>query len=296
MIFNIQRFSTHDGSGIRTIVFFKGCRLRCPWCSNPESQNFGYDVFFDKKKCIGCMECVKLSKNGEFEKTDEGITINRERIKSPLIFKDICPSKAIQVIGEEIDAERLLEEIEKDKAFYANSGGGVTFSGGEPFAQPLQLLMLAKELKKKGISIAVETCLDVNWGNIEAAVQYIDEFLVDLKHVDAKKLKEVTFLAFAQYEYNLRALEAMNAPVTIRIPVIPGFNDSSDDMHLIIDFLDSFTNIKNLHLIPYHSFGKGKYQQLGREYKLRAEALDKNELEPFLIYAKNKGLKTVIGG
>lgn len=296
MIFNIQRFSTHDGSGIRTIIFFKGCPLRCPWCSNPESQSLDYDIFFDKQKCIGCMECVKLSKNGEFEKADEGIIINRERIKSPLIYKDVCPSKAIQVIGEELEVERLLKEIEKDKAFFANSGGGVTFSGGEPFAQPVLLLLLAKELKKKEISIAVETCLDVNWGNIEAAIPYIDEFLVDLKHVDAGKLKEVTCLKFTQYEHNLRALEAVNIPLTIRIPVIPGFNDSSEDMHSIIDFLDSFTNIKDLHLIPYHSFGKGKYQQLGREYKYRAEALDKNELEPFLTYAKNKGLKTVIGG
>jgi pyruvate formate lyase activating enzyme len=296
MIFNIQRFSTHDGSGIRTIVFFKGCPLRCPWCSNPESQSFDYDIFFDKQKCIGCMECVKLSEKVEFEKADEGIIINRERIKSPLIFKDICPSKAIQVIGEEIAAETLLKEIEKDKAFYISSGGGVTFSGGEPFAQPKQLLILAKELKKKEISIAVETCLGVPWGNIEAAVQYIDEFLVDLKHVDASKLDEVTFLKFEQFEYNLRALEAMNVPVTIRIPVIPGFNDSSDDMHSLIDFLDSFTNIKNLHLIPYHSFGKGKYHQLGWEYKYRAEALDKKELEPFLLYANTKGLKAVIGG
>ncbi len=296
MIFNIQRFSTHDGSGIRTIVFFKGCPLRCPWCSNPESQSFDYDIFFDKQKCIGCMECVKLSVNGEFEKADDGIIINRERIKTPLIFKDICPSKAIQVIGEEFDVEALLKEIEKDKEFYSNSGGGVTLSGGEPFAHPKELLVLAKKLKEREISIAVETCLDVPWGNIEAAVQYIDEFLVDLKHVDAKKLKEVTFLDFEQYEYNLRALEAMNVPVTIRVPIIPGFNDSSEDMHSMIDFLDSFTNIKNLHLIPYHSFGKGKYMQLGLEYKYRAEALDKNELEPFLLYAKTKGLKAVIGG
>ena len=296
MIFNIQRFSTHDGSGIRTIVFFKGCPLRCPWCSNPESQRMDHDVFFEKKKCIGCMECVSLSENGEFEKVDEDIVINRERIGNPLIFKDICPSKAIQVVGEELDEEKLLKEVEKDRAFFANSGGGVTFSGGEPFAQPKELLMLAKELKNRGISVAVETCLGVSWGNIEASVQYIDEFLVDLKHVDAGKLRQVTSLDFAKYEHNLRALDSMGVPVTIRIPVIPGFNESSEDMHSIIDFLDFFTNIKELHFIPYHSFGKSKYHQLGREYGYRAEALDKNELEPFLIYAKNKGLNTVIGG
>ncbi|HHW00269.1 MAG TPA: glycyl-radical enzyme activating protein [Clostridiaceae bacterium] len=296
MIFNVQRFSTHDGNGIRTIVFFKGCPLRCPWCSNPESQSFDYDIFFDKQKCIGCMECVKVSRNKEFIRTDEGISINRDNITDPLLFKDICPAKAIQVIGEEIDVEKLVKELEKERVFYDNSGGGVTFSGGEPFAQPEQLIMLAKELKKKGISIAVETCLDVPWENIEVAIKYVDEFLIDLKHVNGKKLNEVTCGNFAQIEYNLRKLEAEKVPVTIRIPVIPGFNHNADDMHAIIDYLDSFNNISELHLLPYHSFGKGKYQQLGRDYKLRTEALDKSELEPFLVYANNKGLKTVIGG
>jgi pyruvate formate lyase activating enzyme len=296
MIFNIQRFSTHDGSGIRTIVFFKGCPLRCPWCSNPESQSFACDIFFDKQKCISCMECVKLSENKEFTRGEEGIVINRENITNPLLFKDICPTKAIQVIGEEVDIEKLLKELEKDKLFYTNSGGGVTFSGGEPFAQSDQLLILAKELKKRGISTAVETCLAINWGNIEPVVPYIDEFLVDLKHIDAERLKERTCAEFRQFEYNLRRLEAGNTSVTIRIPVIPGFNDNMDDMHAMIDYVVSFSNIKNLHLIPYHSLGKGKYQQLGWDYKLRSEALDKNELEPFLIYAHNKGLKAVIGG
>lgn len=296
MIFNIQRFSTHDGSGIRTIIFFKGCPLRCPWCSNPESQSFDYDIFFDKKKCIGCMECVKLSKNGEFEKSDHGITINRDSIADPLRFKDICPTKAIQIIGEEPDVEELLKEIEKDKLFYLNSGGGVTFSGGEPFAQPELLLTLVKEFKKKDISVAVETCLAVPWENIQGTAGYIDEFLVDLKHVDKEKLKKITLMDFALYERNLRELEAVKIPVTMRIPVIPGFNDSAEEMHAMIDFLNSFSNIKNLHLIPYHSFGKGKYQQLGWEYNLRTEALDKEALKPFLLYAENKGLATIIGG
>jgi len=296
MIFNIQRFSTHDGSGIRTTVFFKGCPLSCPWCSNPESQSFGYDVFFDRKKCIGCMECVRLSENGEFEKGDEGITLDRRSMEDPLRFKDICPARAIQVIGEAFDMEKLLKEIEKDKAFYASSGGGVTFSGGEPFAHPCQLSALAKELKHRGITTAVETCLAVKWENIEAAVNDIDQFLVDLKHVDAEKLRSVTGLDFTQYEHNLKALEALKIPVTIRIPVIPGFNDSVGDMHMIMDHLTAYTNIKKLHLIPYHSFGMGKYRQLGREYKCRAEAMDKEELKPFSEYAESKGFATVIGG
>lgn len=296
MIFNIQRYSTHDGSGIRTIIFFKGCPLRCPWCSNPESQSFDRDIFFDKKKCIGCMDCVRLSGNGEFEKTDEGIGLNRDRIKDPLIFKDICPAKAIQVIGEEFNIEELLEQIQKDRLFYLNSRGGVTFSGGEPFAQPSQLLTLAKELKKKNISVAVETCLSVPWGNIRAAAEYINEFLVDLKHIAPEKLHEISLDKFSRYEENLRKLEEMKIPVIIRIPVIPGFNDKAEEMHSIIDFVGIFTNIKSIHLIPYHSFGKGKYLQLGREYKLRAEALDKDELKPFQIYAENKGLITIIGG
>lgn len=296
MIFNIQRFSTHDGSGVRTIVFFKGCPLRCPWCSNPESQSFYRDVFFDKTKCIGCMECVRLSENGEFEMGDEGITIKRENIKDPLRFKDICPSKAIQVIGEEPDIDKLLKEIEKDRPFHEKSGGGVTFSGGEPFAQPELLLMLARELKSRGVSTAVESCLAAKREYIEAAVPYIDEFLIDLKHVDAGKLKEATHMELAQYIDNLRTLERLKVPVTIRIPVIPGFNNDIAAMHSMIDFLCSFNNIKKLHLIPYHSYGMSKYRQLGREYGCRAEAMEKDELEPFRKYAENKGFVTVIGG
>jgi pyruvate formate lyase activating enzyme len=213
-----------------------------------------------------------------------------------VIFKDICPTKAIQVIGEEFDYEKLLIEIEKDKLFFKNSGGGVTFSGGEPFAQPDQILLLAKAIKGMGISTAVETCMNIRWENVMDAIEYIDEFLVDLKHINEKKLKEVTCSNFARVEENLRKLEGLKVPLTIRIPVIPGFNNSADDMHAMIDFVDSFENIKELHLIPYHSFGKSKYEQLGRDYTLPAEALDKEYLKQFVYYAENKGLKTIIGG
>lgn len=296
MIFNIQRFSTHDGNGIRTIIFFKGCSLRCPWCSNPEGQSFEYDIFYDEQKCIACMECVKISQNGEFEKSGVGIIINRERIKDPLAFKDICPTKAIQVVGEEINLEKLLAEIEKDKLFYEKSSGGVTFSGGEPFAQPEHLLKLAKAIRGMGISTAVETCMDIDWGNVVSVIDYIDEFLVDVKHVDKNKLNQVTCSKLEQVEHNLRKLEELKIPVTFRIPVIPGFNDSPDEMHAIIDFVSSFKNVREFHLIPYHSYGKNKYRQLGWEYPLPAEAMDRECLKPFAQYAENKGLKTVIGG
>lgn len=280
MIFNIQRFSTHDGSGIRTIIFFKGCPLRCPWCSNPESQSFDYDIFFDIRKCITCMECVKVSENGEFERVDESIVICRENIREPLLFKNICPTKAIEVIGQEISIEDLLTEIKKDQIFFANSGGGVTFSGGEPFAQLELMLELEKAIKRLGISTAVETSLDIPWKSIEDSIQFIDEFLIDLKHFDADKLKEITDANLGQIANNLRMLESRNIPITIRISVIPGFNYSMDDIKAMIDFVSTFNNIKEIHFLPYHTFGKGKYQQLGWDYKIEAEPLNKNDLSP----------------
>jgi len=296
MLFNIQKFSTHDGGGIRTLIFFKGCPLRCPWCSNPEGQSFDYDLFFNKRKCIGCLECVKASKEGEFQTSGKGIVINRERIKNPLVFKDICPAKAIQVIGEKIDLKRLMGDIEKDKLFFNKSGGGVTFSGGEPFAQPNELLALAKAIKTRGISTAVETCMDVPWKDVEDTIGVIDEFLVDLKHVDAKRLKEATGSDFGQVEDNLKKLENRKISLTIRVPVIPGFNDNPTDMREIIDFVSSLTNVRELQFIPYHSYGKNKYSQMGLDYTYPSGTVDKKYLDGFANYAKTKGLKTNIGG
>lgn len=307
MIFNIQRFSTHDGDGIRTLIFFKGCPLRCTWCSNPESQSFGYDLLFDQYKCISCLECANISQEGEFifvgESDDTsltplkgGIRIQREKIKDPLVFKDICPAKAIVVAGEEKSIQEIIDEVEKDLPFYRNSGGGVTVSGGEPFAQSKFLYELLQELKKPGIHVSAETCLHVAGDKIKHNAEYIDIFLVDLKHTVPEKFREYTGGNIGLILSNLKNLEQLGANVIIRIPVIPGFNHTEVEMQSILDFAASLANVKEVHFIPYHALGKSKYTVLGREYNLPTSALDGNEVKKYMEYAENKGLKANLGG
>lgn len=296
MIFNIQRFSIHDGKGIRTNIFFKGCPIRCKWCSNPESQNLQPEIFFVSKKCILCLECVKLSKNNEFSLVKGEIVLNRESVKDPLIFKDVCPTKAIEVIGNETGLEEIMKEVLKDLPFYSNSGGGVTISGGEPFFQPGLLENLTRELKKLNINISVETCLDVPWNNIEISARYIDDFLSDLKHTDQFKYKEFTGGHLNLVLSNYKKLEALGANVIVRIPVIHGFNDSEHEMHSIIDFAAGLKNVKEVNFLPYHSFGSNKYIQLGRNYDLSHCSMSDDLIRHFVEYAKNSGLKANIGG
>lgn len=296
MIFNIQRYSTHDGKGIRTNIFFKGCPIRCLWCSNPESQKLKPEIFFDPKKCILCLECVKCSKNNEFSLENGKIDLHRDAVKDANIFKDICPSKAIEVIGNETVVEKILEEVKKDLVFYNNSEGGVTLSGGDPFFQPELLESLTTELKKLGINISIETCLNVPWNNIKRSAGNIDVFLADLKHIDPLKFKEFTRGNLDQVLTNFRALESLGANVIVRIPVIHGFNDTEPEMHAMIDFAAGLKNVTEVNFLPYHSFGTGKYTLLGRNYEMNNGSVNEEIVKGFATYAKTLGLKTIIGG
>ena len=295
MIFNIQRFSTHDGEGIRTIIFFKGCPLRCAWCSNPESQTFGPDLMFDRRKCIACLDCVKASPNGEFSPVDGTVMLQREKIGNMLVFRDICPAKAI-TIGEEQSVQALIAEVEKDLPFYRNSDGGVTISGGEPFAQPDFLHELLQELKNLQIHVSVETCLHVPWKYLEKNTKQIDLFLADLKHTDHEKFRNFTGGNLDLILANLRALEQISAHVIIRIPVIPGFNHTEAEMQRILDTAAALTNVHEVHFIPYHALGSHKYTLLGRNYELPIASLTEDEVQPYMEYAGKNGLRANIGG
>ncbi|PKM51664.1 MAG: glycyl-radical enzyme activating protein [Firmicutes bacterium HGW-Firmicutes-7] len=296
MIFNIQRFSTHDGKGIRTNIFFKGCPLRCKWCNNPESQNMQPEIFFTPSKCILCMECVKSSKNNEFYLENEKIALHRESVKTPEIFRDICPTKAIEVVGNKATVENIIEEVIKDLPFFNNSDGGVTVSGGEVFFQPELLEALTKALKKHNINISAETCLDVPWNNIKRSAQNIDVFLADLKHIDHSKFKEFTNGNLTQVLSNFIELEHLGANVIVRIPVINGFNASEHEMYSILDFAAGLSNVSEVNLLPYHSFGTGKYTLLGRIYDLHNGSVDDELINNCINYAKKIGLKANIGG
>ena len=295
-IFNIQRFSTHDGDGIRTNVFFKGCPLKCPWCSNPESRSVKPNVLYDQRLCKGFQECVQAS-NGALHYDHGKLSIDHDAITDVEKLRNSCPAKALSVAGEAKTIEQILEAIEKDLPFYSHSNGGVTLTGGEPFAQNWYLLDLVKELKSKGINIAVETSLHMPWNRIEPYVELIDCWLADLKHVDVKKFKKYTGGSAELVMENLHKLDALNANIIVRIPVIPGFNHTLPEMKPIIDFAAALQSVKEIHFMPYHAFGAGKYKLLGLGYTYaNVTQLLPEDMEIITKYAESKGLAFKIGG
>ncbi len=296
MIFNIQRFSTHDGAGIRTIIFFKGCSLRCPWCENPESQSFAQELAWDERKCIGCLECTHAAADGEMAVEGGRPVFHREKIRDPGKFREVCPSGALTVLGEEKSIPDIIREVEKDLPFYNRSGGGVTISGGEPYDQPVFLLRVVRALAAIGLKPAVETALGVPWSVIEPSLPFVDSFLADVKHADAARLKAVTGGSLPRVVENLRALERSGAVVTVRVPVIPGFNDSLPEIAQIVDLAASLSNVRSIHFLPYHTLGMGKYRLLGREYPLGAGTGPAGDMRAYLDLARARGLEAVTGG
>jgi pyruvate formate lyase activating enzyme len=297
MIFDIQRFSTHDGSGIRTLVFFKGCPMHCPWCENPESQSYGSELLYDPSKCIGCLECTRVEESGGISAREGKIHIDRQRIKDPEVYLDICPANALQVVGQEKSVSDILGEIEKDLPFYKNSGGGVTISGGEPFGQPKLLIQLLQALDRRGVNTNVETSLQARWRDIEKSLPYVDTYLADLKHVDREKLREYTGGDLDLILGNFRALDRHGANVVVRVPVIPGFNDGNEAIGAIIAFAASLANVREINFLPYHTLGMSKALQTGREYRYLTHLPDwDGRLDRYTRMAEQKGLTTNIGG
>jgi pyruvate formate lyase activating enzyme len=296
MIFNIQRYSTHDGQGIRTMIFYKGCPLSCMWCSNPESQSFEYSLMYNHRLCKSFGECLKI-RNSALKAGEDGIEIDRIALKNAEIFTDVCPSRAITVSGEEKSIDEILFEIEKDLPFYRQSDGGVTLSGGEPLSQGPDLVQLLLELKRRDINVSIETSLHVPWENIERCIGLTGTILADLKHTDPEKFKNYTGGDAILILNNLVKLSGSHDNIIIRVPVVPGFNHTLPEMKGIIDFAVSLKNISEIHFLPYHTLGNEKYKMLGMEYRLDGTGkVEEQELVEYIKYAESAGLKAKIGG
>ncbi|HLO60283.1 MAG TPA: glycyl-radical enzyme activating protein [Bacteroidales bacterium] len=294
MIFNIQRFSTHDGGGIRTIIFYKGCTLQCQWCSNPESQSFEPEIMFDSQLCQRFGDCLRFSP--AITVINDALKIERSELDASALT-DVCLSRAISVAGQSKTTEELILEIEKDSRFYSQSGGGVTLSGGEPFAQGIALKELLQELRRREIDVAVETTLHVQWSAIQPNIGIIHTWLVDIKHTDATKFMKFTGGNLALITGNLCKLSEAGVPFIARIPVIPLFNHTFDEISSIIDFTSSFPTLQEIHLIPFHNLGIKKYTMLDMPYAYsNVKAVQQNELIDYLKYAESKGIRTRIGG
>ncbi|MCI8608952.1 MAG: glycyl-radical enzyme activating protein [Firmicutes bacterium] len=268
MIFNIQKCSVHDGNGLRTLVFFKGCPLRCLWCANPESQAYGREITEIPRKCIACDACQKACPESAISLVNGEMRIDRSLCKKCFKCTEVCYAGSKEIVGEEMDVETLFHEINKDRLFYKQFGGGVTFSGGEPLTQPSFLAAIAKKCREHKINTTVETCGYGNYEEFSKALPYIDSMFIDVKHMDAEVHKRLTGVSNEVILSNIRAISTHGIPVTIRTPVIPGYNDSEKNIGAIASFISTLPNVQEYELLPYHNLGASKYASLGLPYAL----------------------------
>ncbi len=266
-VFEIERFALNDGPGIRTVVFFKGCPLRCPWCSNPESQRAEPELFYRQRRCLGCQACVEACDRGALAYGDS-VLIDRERCDACGRCTQACNSGALSMAGRELSVREIFLEVRRDEAFYRNSGGGVTFSGGEPAAQPRALRELAELCHGAGLHTCIETCGEFPWEAVRETLPALDLFLFDIKLVDPGRHEELTGSGNARLLGNFRRLLEAGKAVTVRLPLLPGINDGRTDLEALADFLAEAAPGIRLDVLPYHRLGNAKYAGLGRQYRL----------------------------
>lgn len=291
-VFNIQKYNMYDGPGLRTIVFFKGCPLRCQWCSNPESQLVGPQVLFKEKQCVNCGRCVPVCPVGIHNiSTDSTHTVDRSKdCIGCRACESACPENALAIMGEMKSIAELVEIVEEDKMFYDTSGGGLTIGGGEVLMQPEAAVSLLTACKQRGINTAVETCGYARPKVIEKVARCTDLFLFDVKHMNPERHLELTGVRNEMILENLQWLLENRYNVRIRMPLLKGVNDGKKDISELVEFLKDYQflkNFKGVDLLPYHKMGVNKYNQLDAEYPIQGDPkLSDTELEDIENYIK----------
>ena len=270
-IFDIQRFSIHDGPGIRTTVFLKGCPLRCPWCSNPESQCALPQLLYAQSRCLKCGRCASVCPEQALTLHSGGIEIDRARCVPCEECSRQCPSGAMRLAGRRTTAADVLAVVGRDQVFYQHSRGGMTISGGEPLAQPHFTLALLEGGRAMGVHSSVETAGLADAETVERVLRRADLILFDIKHMDAAVHNSVLGDGHATILDNARRASRLGVEMAVRVPIIPGFNDQPHQITAIAEFARSL-GVSELHLLPYHSYGGVKYASLGRRYEM-AETL-----------------------
>ena len=296
-IFDIKKYAIHDGPGIRSTVFFKGCPLACRWCHNPEGLTVESQRIYRQERCIGCGECIQICPQKGLTQSAVGVVADPVKCDLCQTCADHCPSEAVEFVGRKVTVDEVIKEIEKDIAFYDESGGGITFSGGEPLMQPEFLLQLLEACATLDLHRTVDTTGYADSELLMQVAQKTDLFLYDLKLMDAAKHREFTGVSNERILNNLRLLAQNGARIQVRVPIIPAINDDTENIDRTAVFVADLPGVEQIAILPFHNSARGKYGRLGMEC-LSSDIENPGE-EHLKIIAGNlekSGLPVKIGG
>ena len=295
IITNIQRFSIHDGPGVRTVVFFKGCPLNCPWCANPETKTIQKEIIVQLNKCIGCGYCEKECKTGALIFKGRPF-IERSKCIACGACATVCYAKALELQGKDIEVNELIDEVLKDKPFFDKSGGGLTISGGEALMQPYGASELLKLAKQNGINTAIETTGFATSDVFAKVIENCDTILFDLKHTDDKQHREYIGVSNNIILNNLLFAAKSDKKIVVRIPLIPGFNMSAEYAASVANIMTEL-KLDELHVLPFHQMARGKYIGLDKEYAYADVPPPTDEqVEEFADMIRKSDIKVLVGG